>query len=268
MSDAGPAGAGDAGADGASRVVVAADAAALTDATAAHLRRLLHAAIAAHGHCHVALAGGRTPRAVYERLALDGAPAIDWARVHVWFGDERLVGPDHADSNYGMAHGALLGRVAIPAGQVHRIAGESASTAIAADAYARELTRTFALAAGEMPVLDVMLLGIGADGHTASLFSRSPALHERTRLAVGVEAPAAPAQRVTLTLPVIEAARAVVVLASGADKADAVARALADDGDPDACPVRRLRPHAGTVTWHLDAAAASKLPDARGVTQV
>jgi 6-phosphogluconolactonase len=226
----------------------------------------VHDAIAARGWCHVALAGGRTPRAVYERLALDGAPAIDWSRVHVWFGDERLVPPDHADSNYGMAHAALLGRVAIPAGQVHRIAGESATTAIAADAYASELTRTFALAPGAWPALDVVLLGLGADGHTASLFPGTAALQEQIRLAVGVDAPAAPVRRVSLTFPVINAARAVIVLTGGADKADAVARAFADDGDWESCPVRAVRPHTGKLTWHLDDAAASKLPAAPDVT--
>jgi 6-phosphogluconolactonase len=264
-----PAAAADgAGAGGERRVVVAADAAALADATAAHVRRVVHDAIAARGRCHLALAGGRTPRAVYERLAIDGTPSLDWTRVHVWFGDERLVPPDHADSNYGMARAALLGRVAIPAAQVHRIAGESATTALAADAYAAALVEAFALAPGAWPVLDLVLLGVGADGHTASLFPGTSALRERARLAVGVEAPSAPRHRVSLTFPVIDAARAVVVLTGGADKAEAVARAFADEGDWDACPVRAVRPHAGTLTWHLDAAAASKLPVAPDVTIV
>lgn len=241
------------------RVIVASDSAALAAAAAGHLRRLLADAIAARGAAWIALAGGRTPRAVYEHLARDGAPAIDWPRVHVAFGDERLVLPGHADSNYGMARAALFDRVPIPAAQIHRIEGERSSAAEAADAYHAALSRAFALAPGAWPVFDVVLLGVGADGHTASLFPGTPALRVVDRLAAAAEAPSAPSARVTLTYPVLNAARAVVVLVGGADKAGAVARAF-EDGVPAAeCPVRGVRPQAGSLTWHLDAAAASKL---------
>jgi 6-phosphogluconolactonase len=250
------------GADGDRRIVVAADAAALAAATEGTLRNLLAAAIAERGRAWIALAGGRTPRAVYERLAQPGTPAHDWPRVHVAFGDERLVPPDHADSNYGMARAALLSRVPLPGGQVHRIRGELPATAAAATAYADELADAFALAPGSFPVFDVILLGIGADGHTASLFPRTTALHEKACVAIGVKAPAAPIERVTLTFPVLNAAREVVILTAGADKADAVARALAVNGDVETCPVRGVRPPGGRVTWHLDPAAASRLPAA------
>ena len=132
------------------RVVVAADAAALTVAAAGHLRRGIAEAIAARGACWIALAGGRTPRAVYERLAEAGTPAIDWTRVHVAFGDERVVPPDHADSNYAMARAALFDRVPLPASQIHRIEGERGDAAAAADAYAAALSRAFALAPGRL----------------------------------------------------------------------------------------------------------------------
>jgi 6-phosphogluconolactonase len=247
-------------AGGSQRVIVAADAAALVAAAAGHLRRTLADAIAARGAAWIALAGGRTPRAVYEQLAAAGTPAIDWTRVHVAFGDERLVPPDHADSNYAMARAALLDRVRLPAAQVHRIEGERPTAADAADAYGAALSRAFALTPGAWPVFDLVLLGVGPDGHTASLFPGTAALAVTDRLAAPAEAPSPPTARVTLTYPVLNAARAVVLLVGGADKADAVARAF-DAGVPIAeCPVRGVRPHAGSLTWHLDAAAASKLP--------
>jgi len=248
------------------RVVVAADPAALTTAAAGHLRRVIAEAIAGRGACWIALAGGRTPRAVYERLAADGVPAIDWSRVHVAFGDERLVPPDHADSNYGMARLALFDRVPIPAAQIHRIEGERRDAADAAQAYHATLSRALAPVAEGWPVFDVVLLGVGPDGHTASLFPHTAALDVRDRLATAAVAPAAPTARVTLTYPVLNAARAVVVLVSGADKAVAVARAFDDAVSIADCPVRGLRPDNGSLTWHLDAAAAAKLSD--GVTDV
>ncbi len=241
------------------RVIVASDTAALAVAAAAQLRRGLAEAIAARGAAWLALAGGRTPRVVYEHLAADGAPAIDWTRVHVAFGDERLVPPDHADSNYAMARVSLFARVPIPAAQVHRIEGERRTAADAAEAYGATLTRAFALAPGAWPVFDVVLLGVGGDGHTASLFPGTAALGVTDRLAAAAEAPSAPTARVTLTYPVLNAARAVVLLVGGEDKAEAVARAF-DDAVPTAdCPVRGVRPQNGSLTWHLDAAAASKL---------
>jgi 6-phosphogluconolactonase len=250
------------GADADRRIVVAADAEALAAATEGTLRNAIAQAIAARGRAWIALAGGRTPRAVYERLAQAGTPAIDWTKVHVAFGDERLVPPDHVDSNYGMARAALLSRVPIPDAQIHRIHGELPTSGAAASAYGDALAGAFTLAPGSMPVFDVVLLGIGADGHTASLFPGTAALHEQACLAIGVKAPAAPVDRVTLTFPVLNAARAVVILTAGADKAVAVARALADDGDVETCPVRGIRPPGGRVTWHLDRAAASSLPAA------
>jgi 6-phosphogluconolactonase len=159
-----------------------------------------------------------------------------------------------------MARTALLARVPIPPEQVHRIHGEAATSDAAAVAYAEALARACDLSPGHWPVFDLVLLGVGADGHTASLFPRAAALDERTRLAVGVEAPSAPVHRVSLTYPVLNAAREVVILTAGADKADAVARALAPEGSIVTCPVRGIRPAAGRVTWHVDAASASKLP--------
>jgi 6-phosphogluconolactonase len=152
--------------------------------------------------------------------------------------------------------------VRLPGTQVHRIEGERPTAVEAAEAYGASLSRAFALAPGAWPVFDIVLLGVGPDGHTASLFPCTEALAVTDRLATAADAPSPPTARVTLTYPVLNAARAVVLLVGGADKADAVARAF-DAAVPVAeCPVRGVRPQAGRVTWHLDAAAASKLPGA------
>ena len=240
------------------------DAAALTIAAAAsaprHRPRVTRAAC-----CRIALAGGRTPRAVYERLAevRHAGDRLD-ARPH----RVRRRAPRAARSRGQQlpdgARRAVRSRADARA-QVHRIAAERGDAAGAADAYAAVLSRAFALAPGGWPALDVVLLGVGADGHTASLFPQRRSLDgRRCGWRPPAIAPAAPTSRVTLTYPVLNAARAVVVLVSGADKAVAVARAF-DDRVPVAdCPVRGVRPAAGSLTWHLDAAAASKLAAALG----
>ncbi|HEX6885591.1 MAG TPA: 6-phosphogluconolactonase [Planctomycetota bacterium] len=234
---------------GAGEVVALADPAALA---AEAERRVLAAAaeaLAARGRFSLALAGGSTPRAAYARLA---TAATDWTRWHVFLGDERVVPPDHADSNEGMARAAWLGRV--PA-RLHRVRTELGVEAAAAD-YEAELRRAFDLGPGEVPVLDLVLLGLGPDGHTASLFPGSPAVRERERLVAPVlDAPKPPPQRVTLTFPVLEAARTVLVLVAGADKAAALAAAL-DEREPEhELVARRLRHARGALAWLADRAA-------------
>lgn len=207
---------------------------------------------AQQGH-QIALTGGSTPRAAYERAA--GA-RIDWSAATLWWGDERCVAPDDERSNYAMAKAALLDRIDGATPQVHRIQGELGPQP-GAEAYERELHDVFG--AG-MPELDLVLLGLGADGHCASLFPEQAALDEQDRLAVGVEQagmePRVP--RVTLTLPVINAAARVVFLVTGADKADAVARAFEGDIDP-ATPASLVAPTSGELEVLLDPAAASQL---------
>jgi 6-phosphogluconolactonase len=207
---------------------------------------------------HVALAGGSTPRAAYEKTA---AGRADWARTTVWFGDDRCVPPDHEHSNYRMARVALLDRLERPPRGVHRIQGERGPH-VAAGLYEAELREEF----GEgVPELDLILLGLGPDAHTASLFPNDPALAERERLAVGVETPGmAPlVPRVTLTLPVVDRAREVVFLVSGEDKASAVARAFSGPPDP-AAPASLVRPRSGSLTVLLDPPAARLLDGSRG----
>lgn len=207
----------------------------------------------------IALTGGSTPRIAYERAAALGA---DWSSATIWFGDERCVPPDHEHSNYGMAKGALLDRLAAPPAAVHRIEGELGPDA-GARAYEGELREAFG---ADVPRLDLVLLGLGPDAHCASLFPRDEALSEEDRLATGVNTPGmAPlVARVTLTLPVLNAAREVVFLAAGEGKADAVRRAFSGIRDPDA-PASLVSPSDGSLTLLLDPPAAAQLPEPRDI---
>ena len=209
-------------------------------------------AIAERGRFAVAFAGGSTPKATYEILARDHAEQVDWPNVHVFFGDERTVPPDHGDSNYRMARGALLDRV--PVGSVHRMRGELPPDEAAAS-YERELKEFFG---GELPVLDLVMLGIGEDGHTASLFPETSALEVTDRLVVANPVPRLETTRLTLTAPVLNAAREVLFLVAGGGKAGALAEILEGDADPRTYPAKLVRPPGGPA-WMVDQAAASKL---------
>jgi 6-phosphogluconolactonase len=224
-------------------VTVVPTAADLTGPAAEWIAREVRTAIRQRGGCGLALAGGRTPGPAYRALAT--ARDIDWARVQVFFGDERAVPPDDPESNYRMVRDTLLAHVPIPEANVHRMEAERPDPAAAARAYERVL-----------PVsLDVLVLGIGADGHTASLFPRSPAIDERVRLVLPVVGPKPPVDRLTITPPVIERARRVAVIAAGGDKAEAVGRVL--EGTVAARDVPALLARRGT--WLLDRAAAARL---------
>lgn len=202
----------------------------------------------------ITLSGGSTPRAAHEKVAqID----LDWSGTSIWFGDDRAVGPDHEHSNFRMAKESLLDHIEGPMPEVHRIRGELGADEAAA-AYEAELRQSFG--SDGPPAFDLLLLGIGPDGHTASLFPRDAALSERQRLTAGVPVPGmAPlVARVTLTLPVLDAAHEVVFLISGADKAEAAARAFADAPSPDA-PAGLVCPDPGALTVLIDDAAASQL---------
>jgi 6-phosphogluconolactonase len=200
-------------------------------------------AIAERGSCALGLAVGRTPEPVYRELA--SGSTIEWQQVHVFFGDERAVPPSHPDSNYRTVYLALLSRVPIPPHQVHRMEAERADREVAAREYERALPAR----------LDVLLLGMGPDGHTASLFPGSAALDERQRLVVPVSGAKPPAERLTITPPVIEAARKVAVIATGDEKAAMVARAVEGPLAPKAVPAQLAR----RGVWFLDRAAAARL---------
>jgi 6-phosphogluconolactonase len=240
---------------GAPETVVHADAGSLAEDAATRVAAAMRAAVAARGRCVLALSGGSTPRLLHARLVAMGADALPWPRTFVTFGDERGVPPDDAASNYGMARDTLLAHVPVPETHVLRMEGER-PPADAAERYEAAL-RALALrldVADDDALFDLVLLGVGADGHTASLFPGSPALDEGARWVLDVQAPAdvAPRDRLTLTFPALARAREVLVLATGAAKRDAVARAIAGDA---ALPAGRVRGRART-TWLLDRAAA------------
>lgn len=225
----------------------------LADAAARDFTARAAKAIGERGRFTVALAGGSTPEATYEILARDYADGIDWSRVHVFFGDERTVPPDHEDSNYRMAREALLDHV--PAGSVHRMRGEL-SPEEAAASYEDELREFFG--SDGIPSLDLIMLGIGEDGHTASLFPNTPALDVTDRWAVENPVEKLDTIRLTLTAPIINAARSVNFLVAGEGKAGALREILEGVADPHEYPAKLVQPAGGPV-WMLDRTAASQL---------
>lgn len=209
-------------------------------------------AMTRRGRFIMALSGGSTPRPTYRLLAdRRRALIIDWSRVELFWGDERCVPPDHPDSNYRMVRRALLDRVGIPTHRVHRIAGELPPYQAAA-AYRAELEAVL----GEDGRFDVVLLGLGDDGHTASLFPGTAAVEERQQRVVAVYVEKMGAWRITLTLPVINNARHVIFLVSGERKAHVLARIW----DGEQLPASLVQPVDGTLTWLVDRDAAAALP--------
>jgi 6-phosphogluconolactonase len=201
---------------------------------------------AARAGGHVVLTGGSTPKAAYEQAA---ALEPDWRRVELWWGDERCVPPEHPDSNYGMAKAALLDSLDVQPRAVHRMRGELGRAA-GADAFEQELGDT---------VLDLVLLGLGPDGHVASLYPNEPTLEIADRRVVGAEAKLQPfVDRITMTLPTLRGGGEVVFLVAGGDKADAVARAFGGEPDP-GTPGSLVRSERGRTVAVLDTAAAAQL---------
>ena len=247
------------GADGAEpRVRVFDTAEAVAQAAAERIAELARESVEARGGFRIALSGGSTPRRVYELLAGgELRDAVDWPNVHVFFGDERMVPPDHAESNYRMANESLLSRVPIPARNIHRIEGVSDAAANASD-YESDMRSLFGDA--EWPRLDLVLLGMGDDGHTASLFPGTTALEERRAWVAANWVEKLGAWRVTLTAPAINAARHVLFLVSGAGKAARLREVLNGERDPTRLPSQMIRPDDGTLEWFIDQAAAAELP--------
>ena len=221
------------------------------DATAGAAR----AAIAERGVFAIALAGGDTPRRMYEKLVAD--TTVDWSRVEFFWGDERTVPPEHPDSNFGMADRALLRPLEIDPRRIHRIAAEREDLAAVARDYEQELAKVCGETGGP-PRLDLVLLGMGADGHTASLFPHTSALSESRRWVVANDVPQLSTRRITVAFPLIGCARSVIVLVTGESKAPALAQVLEGRPDPERFPSQRLRAFAD-VEWLVDAAAASGL---------
>jgi 6-phosphogluconolactonase len=221
----------------------------------------MRAALSTKPRFSLVLAGGSTPRCLYRLLAEDDGlrESILWKSVHLFWGDERHVPPDHPRSNYRLAAESLLHRISIPAANIHRIQCEAGDAETAAGQYEKELQSFFQPGPGRFPRFDCVLLGMGTDGHTASLFPGSVALQERRRLVTAAQPPAPGEWRVTLTLPVLNQAGRVLFLVSGAEKAPSLRRVLADDRNADALPAGRVRPHRGRLHWLVDRAAARLL---------
>ncbi|MCW9058466.1 MAG: 6-phosphogluconolactonase [Gammaproteobacteria bacterium] len=214
--------------------------------------------IGARGAAHLVLAGGSTPRHLYGELARpERRGQLDWSRVHLYFGDERCVPPDHPDSNYHMAQVALLEQVPIPEAQVHPIPARMERVRHDAAAYARELARHAPAGSGGQPRFDLVLLGLGEDGHTASLFPGTCILNERERAVAAVYVPRLKSWRISLTYPALRQARALWILTTGAAKADILGRIWREPGA--GLPIQALA-DLENLEWHLDAAAAEQIP--------
>ncbi len=208
----------------------------------------------------VALSGGSTPRKFHALLAASPqVEQVDWSKVEFYWGDERFVPPDHPDSNYRMARETLLQALPIRPDQVHPVPTETGDAAQAAAVYEADIRRGFNLMPGQWPRFDLILLGMGPDGHTASLFPHTTALQVRDRLVVSNEVPQLQTTRITLTAPVLNAAANVAFVVGGADKADALVAVLEGSPQPEEYPSQLVQPSAGNLYWLLDEAAAAKL---------
>ena len=219
-------------------------------------------AVRTRGLARIAISGGTTPKAMFQLLADPAQPfrdAIDWSRIELFWVDERCVPPTDADSNYHMTDEALLSKVPLPPEHIFRMEGEL-DPEEAASRYESTLRNTFKLEGAESPAFDLLLLGMGDDGHTASLFPHTPALHELGRLAVANHVVQKETWRITLTWPVINQAREVSFLIEGDAKAAVLAEVLTGPYDPDRLPSQLIRPSNGELRFFLDDAAAARLP--------
>ena len=230
-------------------------AAELFEAAAAEFAAQASQAVRASGRFTVALSGGSTPKALYSLLATK--PNIPWDKIYFFWGDERHVPPDHPESNYRMANEALLSKVPVRPENIFRIHAEEKDAAAAALQYEQALKDFFHLSPGQFPRFDLVLLGIGTDGHTASLFPGTAALNETQRLVVANWVPKFSAHRLTFTFPVLNAAACVIFLASGPDKA-AILHEVLENSSAD-LPSQRVHPSNGKLLWLIDGPAATAL---------
>ena len=210
-------------------------------------------ALQARGECTLVLAGGSTPKPLYEAIARQNLP---WERLQIFWGDERYVSPDHPDSNAGMARRAWLDKVSFPAANIHPLPTEAANPTVDAQSYEQELRQYFGTQAGEFPAFDLILLGMGDDGHTASLFPHTAALGVSDRLITVGNKDGEP--RLTMTVPLINQARCVLFLVAGAAKRPALAQVFSPTGDAQTYPSKLIHPQ-GKLIWLLDYDAGAEL---------
>lgn len=228
-------------------------------AAAEEVVRAANEAVARRGRFTIALSGGSTPRNLHTLLATNARTSLPWDHMFFFWGDERHVPPTDPESNYRMAEETLLSKIPVASANVFRIPAENPDAATAADAYEQTLRKFFALQPGEFPRFDLILLGMGPDGHTASLFPGTAALQEKSRLVVANWVEKFKTSRITLTLPVLNAARCVAFLVSGTDKAAALQAVLQSDAPGEQYPAKLVRPRDGKLIWLVDRAAASEL---------
>jgi 6-phosphogluconolactonase len=231
----------------------------LFEAAAEELVRTANEAVTQRGRFAIALSGGSTPKNLYNLLATNARTALPWDRMFFFWGDERHVSPADPDSNYRMADETMLSKIPVAAGNVFRIKAENPDAGAVAEAYEQTLRKFFALEPGQFPRFDLILLGMGPDGHTASLFPGTRALREKSRLVVANWVDKMKGSRISLTLPVLNAAAAVAFLVSGTDKAPALHAVLESEAPGEQYPAKLVRPSDGKLIWLIDRAAASQL---------
>ncbi|HEY3625719.1 MAG TPA: 6-phosphogluconolactonase [Terracidiphilus sp.] len=242
------------------------DPAALARRAACHLVEMVSEAAEANGRARLAVSGGSTPKAAFQLLADPNQPfrkRMPWDKIDLFWVDERTVPPDHPESNYRMTREALLDHVPLDPQQVHRMEGEL-EPEVAAARYESEIRNTFRLEGAETPRFDLISLGMGDDGHTASLFPQTAAIHEMARLVTANQVPQKDTWRITLTWPVINQARSVFFLIAGSDKAQRVHEVFMGARDPERLPSQLIWPSSGILTLFLDKAAAALLPATNG----
>ena len=219
-------------------------------------------AVAQRGRFTIALSGGSTPRNLYTLIAANASASLPWDQMFFFWGDERHVPQSNPESNYRMARETLLSKTPVPAANIFPVPAENPDASAAAESYEQTLRRFFGVASGEFPRFDLILLGMGPDGHTASLFPETAALQEKSRLVVANRVEKLKTSRITFTLPVLNAARCVAFLVSGTDKAAVLREVLEGNAPAEKYPSKLVRPSGGKLIWFVDRAAASELSTA------
>ncbi|MGO8796168.1 MAG: 6-phosphogluconolactonase [Candidatus Sulfotelmatobacter sp.] len=231
----------------------------LFHAAADEVLRATTEAVEQRGRFTIALSGGSTPRTLYTLLAANASNTLPWDKMFFFFGDERHVPPNDPESNYRMANESLLSKVPIPPGNIFRVPTENPDADAVAETYDQTLQKFFNVQPGEFPRFDLILLGLGGDGHTASLFPETKALQEKSRLVVANWVEKLKTHRITFTLPLLNAARTVAFLVSGMDKAAVLHEVLEGNAPGEKYPSRLVKPTEGKLIWFVDRAAASEL---------
>jgi len=231
----------------------------LFEAAAEEVGRAATEAVAQRGRFAIALSGGSTPKSLFNLLATNARTSLPWDKMFFFWSDERHVPPTDPDSNYRMADEAMLSKIPVSPSNVVRVPAENPNADAAAAAYEQTLRKFFAIAPGQFPRFDVILLGMGPDGHTASLFPETAGLKEDTRLVIANWVEKLKTTRITFTLPLINAAREVAFLVSGADKASVLRTVLEGDAPGEQYPAKLVQPTEGKLIWFADRAAASQL---------